>query len=288
MTDYLLDVIGFDKTRGSWTLTEHPFTDGLWADDNRITTHFDPNAFASSMFSVIHEGGHALFEMMQPRENYAHHIFMNKTMGMHESVSRFYENRLGRSRAFVHLIYPKTREIFPQAMEDVSEEELYEALNVVQPSLIRTEADEFTYTFHIMIRYELEKLIVNTDVKTEDLPGLWNRKYEEYLGIWPANDREGILQDVHWSEGFGYFFSYAIGNMYNAMYYNRMKEDLDVDTHVRSGDFGTINKWMADHVFKKADRKDSMTWIREITGRDFTPDDFLDYLEEKYSALYEL
>lgn len=288
MTDYLLDVIGFDKTRGSWTLTEHPFTDGLWADDNRITTHFDPNAFASSMFSVIHEGGHALFEMMQPRENYAHHIFMNKTMGMHESVSRFYENRLGRSRAFVHLIYPKTREIFPQAMEDVSEEELYEALNVVQPSLIRTEADEFTYTFHIMIRYELEKLIVNTDVKTEDLPGLWNRKYEEYFGIRPANDREGILQDVHWSEGFGYFFSYAIGNMYNAMYYNRMKEDLDVDTHVRSGDFGTINKWMADHVFKKADRKDSMTWIREITGRDFTPDDFLDYLEEKYSALYEL
>lgn len=139
-----------------------------------------------------------------------------------------------------------------------------------------------------MIRYELEKLIVNTDVKTEDLPGLWNRKYEEYLGIRPANDREGILQDVHWSEGFGYFFSYAIGNMYNAMYYNRMKEDLDVDTHVRSGDFGTINKWMADHVFKKADRKDSMTWIREITGRDFTPDDFLDYLEEKYSALYEL
>ena len=288
MTEYLLDVIGFDKTRGSWTLTEHPFTDGLWVDDNRITTHFDPNAFASSMFSVIHEGGHALFEMMQPRENYAHHIFMNKTMGMHESVSRFYENRLGRSRAFVHLIYPKTREIFPQVMEDVSEEELYEALNVVQPSLIRTEADEFTYTFHIMIRYELEKQIVNGGVEIADLPALWNRKYEEYLGIRPQNDRDGVLQDMHWASGFGYFPAYALGNMYNAMYYNRMQQDFDIEEAIAGGRLDRINDWMKEHVWKKADRQDPRPWIKEITGRDFTPDDFLDYLEKKYTEIYEL
>ena len=288
MADYIMKVIRYDLERGAIALTEHPFTSELGRDNIRITTHYHPDAFACSMYSVIHEGGHALFDQLQPGENYDHFIEDEKTMGMHESVSRFYENRIGRSREFVHLIYDKTKEIFPQVLYDVSEEELYRALNIVEPSMIRTEADEFTYTFHIIIRYEVEKALIRGEVSMEELPELWNRKYEEYLGIRPQNDREGILQDVHWTFGFGYFPCYAMGNMYNAMYYNRMKEEIDLPGAVASGDFETINGWMAENVFKKADRLTVAEWIRDITGREFTPDDFLDYLEEKYSAIYEL
>ena len=286
MARYLLELLGYDFTRGAFATTEHPFTDSLGRNDTRVTTHYHEDAFASSMYSIIHECGHALFDMLTPGSHRDHYINDLKTMGMHESVSRFYENRIGRSREFVHLIYPKTCEIFPQVMGDVSENELYEALNIVRPSLIRTEADEFTYTFHVIIRYELEKMIINGGAAIEDLPALWNGKYEEYLGIRPSNDREGILQDMHWSSGFGYFPCYAIGNMYNAMYYNRMKEEIDVPAAVAAGDFTTINGWMQEHVFAKADLLSPKEWLRDITGRDFTPEDFLDYLEEKYGGLY--
>ena len=286
MAEYLLKTIGFDFTRGAFTTTEHPFTDGLAKNDARVTTHYYPDMFYSSMFSIIHEGGHALFEQNQPMENYGHHISGLKTLGQHESVSRFYENRIGRSRGFIRLIFKKTQEIFPGVMQGVSENELYEAMNIVRPSLIRTEADEFTYTFHIIIRYELEKQIVNGSVNVDDLPEMWNDKYEEYLGIRPQNAREGILQDVHWASGFGYFPTYALGNMYNAMYYNRMAEDFDIEGTVGAGRFDVMNDWMREHIWKRADRTDAKTWIREITGRDFTPDDFLDYIGKKYSAIY--
>lgn len=289
MADYLLDLIGFDKERGAWTTTEHPFTDNIGKDDARVTTHFYPRAFLSSMFSIIHEGGHALFMQLQPREDYDHFINDTQTMGQHESVSRFYENRIGRSRSFISLIYPACREIFPQVFDDVSEREFYEAVNMVQPSLVRTEADEFTYTFHIIIRYELEKRIVDGGLAVDDqLPKVWNDMYEKYLGVRPANDREGILQDVHWASGFGYFPTYALGNMYNAMYYDRMKQDLDIDKTVGEGRFDLLNGWMKDHVFVSGNRLAPKDWIRDITGTSFTPDNFLDYLEKKYTALYEL
>lgn len=286
MAEFLLQTIGFDFKRGAFTTSEHPFTDGLAKDDCRVTTHYHEDMFASNIFSIIHEGGHALFEMNQPRENYAHHINGCKTLGQHESVSRFYENRIGRSRAFVHLIFKKCKEFFPTVFEDVSEKQFYEALNVVKPSFIRTEADEFTYTFHIMIRFEIEQMIVNGKVDIQSLPQIWNDKYEEYLGIRPSNDREGILQDVHWASGFGYFPTYSLGNMYNAMYYNRMKQEIDVEDCILHGDFGTINGWMKEYVWKYADRLNSKAWIQKITGREFTADDFLDYIEQKYGELY--
>ena len=288
MAQYLLEVMGYDFSRGAFTTTEHPFTDGLAKDDARVTTHYYPKMFASSMFSIIHEGGHALFEQLQPAANHEYYITGNKTMGMHESVSRFYENRIGRSEAFIHLIYPKVCEIFPNVMSDVSEKELYEAMNIVEPSLIRTEADEFTYTFHIIIRYELEKLIVNGEANIEEIKELWNKKYKEYLGVEPANDSEGVLQDVHWSSGFGYFPTYAIGNMYNAMYYKAMAKSFDIDEAVKSGDFAKINSWMRDNVFKKADVLSPKDWLKDITGETFSPKAFLEYLEQKYSTLYEL
>ena len=288
MARYLLDVLQYDLQRGAFTTTEHPFTDWMAPNDVRITTHYHEDAFASSMYSIIHETGHALFEMLQPKEDWEHFIDSGKTMAMHESVSRFYENRIGRSEAFVHRIYPGVCEIFPEVMRDVSERELYEALNVVQPSLIRTEADEFTYTFHIIIRYEIEKALVSGEASIDDVPRLWNEKYREYLGIEPENDRTGCLQDVHWSSGFGYFPTYAVGNMYNAMYYNRLKNELDLDQVVSSGDFAALNGWMAENIFRRANRLAPHEWIREITGRELTADDFLDYLETKYRDLYEI
>ena len=284
---YLLDTMGYDFTRGAFTTTEHPFTSDLSRDDIRVTTHYYPNAFASSMYSIIHEGGHALFGQMVPAAHHDHHIGGRMTMGMHESVSRFYENRIGRSREFINLIYPDAKRILG-VLDDVTPEEFYEAVNFVEPSLIRTEADEFTYTFHIIIRYEIEKMIVAGGAATVDLPEIWRKKYREYLGIEPASDRDGVLQDVHWTGGFGYFPTYALGNMYNAMYYNRMKSEIDVRSALPAGKFGEINGWMEKNVFAKANLLPAKEWIRDITGRDFTPVDFIDYLEEKYGELYAL
>ncbi|MBQ4417362.1 MAG: carboxypeptidase M32 [Butyrivibrio sp.] len=285
---YLLDVMRFDFSRGTFALSEHPFTEDVFQNDIRVTTHYYPDHFVSSMYSVIHEGGHALFAQLTPEVHYKHHISGEKTLGMHESVSRFYENLIGRSEAFIHLVYSRIKEIMPDVLHDVSERELYEAVNRVKPTLIRTDADEFTYTFHIIIRYEIEQDIIGKKIKIDDVPRLWADKYEEYLGIRPANDREGVLQDVHWTNGFGYFPAYALGNMYNAMYYAKMQKKYDVDSLVAEGHLDIVNDWMAKHVFKKADRMDAPDWIRDITGQEFSPKAFLDYLEEKYGALYGL
>ena len=287
-SNYILETIGFDFSRGCIATTEHPFTDTLSKDDTRVTTHYYLNQFVSNIFTIAHEGGHALFGQNQDDEDFNHYIDDSMTLGMHESVSRFYENILGRSKAFIHLIYPKFKEIFGDIFFDVSEEELYEAVNEVKPSLIRTEADELTYSLHIIIRYEIEKDIINNKVDLKDIKALWNKKYEEYLGVTPANDSEGILQDVHWSSGFGYFPTYALGNIYNAMYYNSMKEKLDVDKLIRENKMDVILKYMTENVFKDANKLDSKTWIKKITNKDIDSSYFLKYLEDKYVELYRL
>ena len=288
MVKWLLTQMRFNFERGAFTTSEHPFTAGMGRFDTRITTHYYPTNFLSAMYSTIHEGGHALFDQNQPQENHDHFIIGGKTMGMHESVSRFYENRIGRSESFIHFAYPKIREMLPGVLEGVSEREFYEAVNAVRPSLIRTEADEFTYTFHIIIRYEIEKALFEGKIRVEEIPELWNRKYKEYLGVCPESDAQGALQDIHWTSGFGYFPTYAVGNFYNAMYYNRMKNEVAVEESIREGNFEPVNTWMIRNVFAKADRLSPKEWIKEITGRAFTPVDFLDYLEKKYSEIYEL
>jgi len=283
---YLLELLQFDFKQGVFSVSEHPFTEMMGKGDTRVTSHFYPNLFLSNVYSVIHECGHALFEQLQPDEDHAEFLTDGKTMGMHESVSRFYENILGRSRGFIHLIYPKMCEIFPQVFRDVSEEELYEAVNYVEPSLIRTEADELTYTLHIIIRYELEKDMIGGKLTGKAITEAWNEKYKEYLGVMPENDREGVLQDIHWTDSFGYFPAYALGNFYNAMYYEKMKEELDVEKLLMQGEFAPINQWMKEHVFQKADRQNPSEWIEEITGKKLAADAFLTYLEQKYTKIY--
>lgn len=284
--EYLLDLMGFDRSRGTWSLSEHPFTEILSRDDVRITSHFVPGAFLSSFYSVMHECGHALFEQLQPRDDYDRFIEDRKTMGMHESVSRFYENVIGRSESFIHLIYPKLREIFPQVLYDVTETELYEAVNAVQPSLIRTDADELTYTLHVIIRFEIERALVSGALPPGELSAEWRRQYARVLGVTPENARDGLLQDNHWTRGFSYFPTYALGNLYNAMYVCRMRQDFDLDAAVAAGDFTIINRWMAEHVFLHANHLTADEWIRDITGRALTAEDFLTYLESKYRKLY--
>lgn len=285
-SEYLLKLNGYDFNRGCIATTEHPFTSDISEFDARVTTHYYENLFVSNIYSIIHEGGHAIFMQNERPEDHAHFINDYITNGMHESVSRFYENIIGRSKEYIHLIYPKFHELFIEEMGDVTEEELYEAVNIVEPSLIRTEADEVTYGLHIIIRYEMEKMICDGKIKLEDINKKWNELYKEYLGIEVPNDSEGVLQDVHWTSGFGYFPSYAIGNCYNAMYLKKLKEDLPFEEKILNGDLECIKEWLKEHVFKHANVLTPKERIKEITGKQLTPKDFLEYLNEKYSKIY--
>ena len=209
--DYLMEVMGLDRSHCGLGETEHPFTLEFNNKDVRITTNYDLHNVASSMYSVLHEGGHALYELEYTC------LAGGVSMGVHESQSRFYENLIGRSRPFVEAIYPKVQEFFPQQLGGVSAEQFYRAVNKAQPSLIRTEADELTYCLHVMVRYEIEKQLIGGTLEAKDVPAVWAKLYKEYLGIEVPNDRDGCLQDSHWSGGaFGYFPSYALGSAYGA------------------------------------------------------------------------
>ena len=284
---YLLEINGYNFNKGVLSTTEHPFTSCVARNDVRVTTHYFEENFLSNIYSVIHEGGHAIFMQNERECDHEHFINDNPTNGMHESVSRFYENIIGRSKEYVHLIYPKFKELFDE-FNDVSEQELYEAINIVEPSLIRTEADEVTYGLHIIIRYEIEKMICNNELKVDDVPAMWNKLYKEYLGVDVPNDAEGVLQDVHWTGGFGYFPSYAIGNCYNTMYLKRIEKELPFKELISKGDFAKINQWMKDVIFEHANVLTPKEWIKEITGESLSPKPFLEYLNNKYKEIYKL
>ena len=283
---YLLTLNGYNFAKGCLATTEHPFTNSIAKNDARVTTHYHENMFLSNIFSIIHEGGHAIFMQNERECDYDHFINDYPTNGMHESVSRFYENFIGRSKEYIHLIYPKFKETFNE-FDDVSEQELYEAVNIVEPSLIRTEADEVTYELHIIIRYEIEKMICNNEISVDDVPHIWNKLYKEYLGIDVPDDSQGVLQDVHWTGGFGYFPSYALGNCYNAMYIKRMEKEIPLKELIEKGDFQTINGWMKNNVFIHANVLTPKEWIKELTGESLSPKSFLEYLNNKYKSIYK-
>ncbi len=289
MSRYLLELEGLRSSALVLMTTEHPFTTNFGNRDVRVTTHYHEDSFISNVFTTLHEGGHALFMQNEPQEFFDQHCDNNMSNAMHETISRFYENLIGRSEAFVSYVAPKIRELSGGIFDDVSERELYEAVNVARPSLIRTEADELSYCLHIMIRYELEKAFINGEITVDDIPALWNAKYREYLGIDVPDDTRGCLQDVHWSGiSYGYFPSYALGNAYGAQILATMKKDFDVDAAVRAGELFKIRDWLTEHVFSIASLTTPDEWIRAITGEGLNPDYFLDYLEDKFTKLYEL
>ena len=210
-------------------------------------------------------------------------------MSMHESQSRLYENNFGRSRAFWKNLYAKVQEFFPEQLGEVSLEEFYGAINYSEPGLIRTAADELTYPFHIMIRYEIEKMLFENDIDVMELPKIWNQKYEEYLGVVPEKDSEGILQDVHWSGGMlGYFPSYALGSAIAAQLYHYMDKEMPLETYLEEGNLKPIQEFLKEHIHRFGESKTTQELLLETTGEAFNPDYYVEYLTKKYSDLYEL
>lgn len=284
---WLMKTIGLDLDHVGITTTEHPFTISFGSHfDERITTHYHEDDFSSSMFSVIHEGGHALYDTGS-RSEYAYTaIDGGVSMGIHESQSRFYENILGRSRAFAEYAFPKLCELFP-SVAGYTAEDFYRAINRVQPSLIRTEADEVTYCLHVMVRYELEKAVMAGELAVHDLPGEWNRLYKEYLGVDVPDDRRGVLQDSHWSGGnVGYFPSYALGSAYGAQFLQKMRETVDVDGCIARGDFAPVNDWNRENIWQHGSLYTPDALLRRVLGAEFDPNVYLDYLEGKVRDVY--
>ncbi|MBQ9301061.1 MAG: carboxypeptidase M32 [Clostridia bacterium] len=288
LSDYLMEVMKLDRAHVGIAETEHPFTTSFTKYDVRISTHYHEENFSYSMFSVIHEGGHALYDA-HPADNLAYTVLGGGvSMSIHESQSRFYENIIGRSRGYIRLIAPKLRELFPQ-LSGVDDEALYLAINKSTPSLIRTEADELTYCLHILIRYELEQQLFDGKLSVQDLPGAWNKLYKDCLGIEVPSDREGVLQDMHWSGGlFGYFPSYALGSAYGAQMLHVMKQTVDVEGALAKGDLAPINGWLEKNIWQYGGLYDPGELLAKALGAPFDPMYYVNYLKEKYSEIYHL
>ena len=289
LSRYLMDTIGLPRGYCTLAESEHPFTTGFNNKDVRITTHYHENAPTFSIYSVIHEGGHALYEL-GCGDQYNHTILTSGTsMGIHESQSRFYENLIGRSRAFIGHVFPKIKELFPEQLEGVDAEQFYRAVNKVQPSLIRTEADELTYCLHVMVRYEIEKQLIAGTLEIKEVPAEWNRLYKEYLGVDVPDDKHGCLQDSHWSGGMiGYFPSYALGSAYGPQMLSKMMEELgDVYADVAKGDISKVTGWLKEHIHQHACFYKLGELFENCCGK-FDAKYYTDYLTEKYTKLYNL
>jgi carboxypeptidase Taq len=288
--EIILAQLGYDyETRGRIDVSEHPFTTNFGNKDVRITTKYDPTDFRPAIFSMIHEGGHGIYEQNIPDKLLGTSLGSGASMGMHESQSRFYENTLGKSMEFWSFFYPRFQEAY-QELEGVDLISFYKTVNCVEPSLIRIDADELTYSLHIIIRYEMEKLLINSDVDIDDIPRLWNEKYKEYLGVEPENDADGILQDVHWSGGdFGYFPSYALGNLYGAQIFNKLKEEIpDWRQKITNGGFSSITKWLKENVHQYGATIKPAELIQKVTGEELNAKYFTGYLNDKFGKLYGL
>ena len=287
--DYLMEVMGLDRGHCGLGETEHPFTLEFNNKDVRITTNYDLHNVASSMYSVLHEGGHALYELnVDPKYDYTI-LAGGATTGLHESQSRLFENYVGRSRAFIHYLYPTLLELFPQQLNGVTEEEIYRAVNRAEPSLIRTEADELTYSLHIMVRYELEKALMQGTLTVADLPAAWNAKYKEYLGVDVPDDTHGCLQDIHWAMGdMGYFPSYALGSAYSAQAVDDLRKTMDLDAQWAEGNMQPLKDALRSRVWQHGRAKEPQWLVQSLCGGAFDAAHYTNYLKNKYTELYGL
>ena len=288
-SDYLMEVLGMDRSHSTIAETEHPYTTNFNNKDVRITTHYHEDNLVSSMYSVIHEGGHALYELGAD-DCYNYTVLSGGvSMSLHESQSRFYENIIGRSEPFIRAIFPKVKEFFPEQLEGVDTEQFYRAVNKAEPSLIRTEADELTYCLHVMVRYEIEKQLIGGTLEVKDVPAEWARLYKQYLGVDVPNDKEGCLQDSHWSGGMiGYFPSYALGSAYGVQMLRKMEEDLgDIWSDVEKGDLSKVTGWLKEKIHRHASFRKPGELFEPVCGK-FDAGVFTDYLTEKYTKLYNL
>ena len=284
----LMKYIKYDTKRGRLDTSAHPFTTTLGSHDVRITTRYLPDNLLSSIFSVIHECGHAFYEMAVSPELHLTRLADGASMGVHESQSRFWENVIGRSLPFWEGLFPILKKCFPGRFDSVKVNDFYKAVNAAKPSLIRVEADEVSYSLHVILRFELEQGLFSGAINARDLPKLWRSKMKEYLGIEPDTDTDGVLQDIHWSQGsFGYFPSYALGNLYGLQFFKKLKADIpDFEGLTAKGDFKPIHGWLSENIHKWGRRLEPAELLKKVTGESLSVEPFLSYIEGKYLGLY--
>lgn len=291
--DFSIDVlkkIGYDFEAGRQDLSEHPFTTSFAPEDVRVTTRVNEQDLASLLWSSIHEGGHALYEQGLPVNQYGLPLGEAASLAVHESQSRLWENCVGRGIQFWKYFYPVLQQRFSTQLNDVSIEQFYKGINKVQPSLVRTEADELTYHFHVLIRYEIEKALISKELNPADLAAAWNDKYRQYLGVVPPDDKQGVLQDVHWAHGsFGYFPTYSLGSFYAAQYYVQAKKEITgLETQLAQGECNSLLQWLREkiHVHGRKYRSDEL--CRMVTGQGLNFNAFMDYAQHKYHDVYSI
>lgn len=282
--------LGFDFSQGRLDVTAHPFCTGIGPGDCRITTRYNPRYFSEAFFGVLHETGHALYEMHLPAEHAGTPLGTACSLGIHESQSRLWENQVGRDRPFWEHFFPRLQQTFPHALADISLETFYFAINEVRPSLIRVEADEVTYNLHIVLRFELETEMLTGILQVADLPGAWSEKMQQYLGLTPPDDTQGCLQDIHWSfGGIGYFPTYTLGNLYAAQFMAAAKAqlgDAELMRDFRNGQFRRLREWLIDHIHRHGQRYRAQELCQRATGEPLRTEPLLTYLREKYEPLY--
>jgi carboxypeptidase Taq len=280
----VLKLLGMPEQTFRMDVSTHPFTTSMSAEDVRITTRYEGKDFKESLFSTIHESGHAIYELqVDPSLDYTP-LGRGSSLGIHESQSRFWENFVGRSREFTKLVYPILKTNLP-FVSGYSEDEAYRYFNAVKPSPIRVDADELTYNFHIVLRYEVEKKLIGGELEVAEVPSLWNDLMEKYVGIRPKNDAEGVLQDVHWSGGMlGYFPTYSLGNVIAGMFFNRIQKEINPKDAVGKGELGRIKAWLKDKLHRYGATYSPKELQRMLFGEEYNPEWLVSYLEQKYTA----
>jgi carboxypeptidase Taq len=288
VTMRLLRDLGFDFERGRQDRSAHPFTGGASRLDVRVTTRIFENNPLSAIFSTIHEAGHGLYEQGFDQAHYRTALAAAPSMGIHESQSRLWENQIGRSKAFWEHYLPAVKTVFPKQLSGVSLEEFYAAVNIVEPSLVRVDADEVTYNLHILVRFEIELALVSGDLPTADLPTVWREKMRSYLGVVPPTDADGCLQDIHWAWGsVGYFPTYTLGNLWSAQIMNAyQKHRPQVWDDVRAGTFAPLLGWLRENIHGKGYLRSAKETVEAATGEPLKVVPFLSYLRSKYRELY--
>lgn len=286
----VLERLGYDLTRGRQDKSVHPFTTSFSINDVRITTRVDEHFLPTALFGTLHECGHALYEQGISQALERTPLASGASLGIHESQSRLWENLVGRSRGFWSFFFPRLQHLFPEHLSAVSLEEFYGAINRVEPSLIRVEADEVTYNLHVLVRFELEVSLLEESIRLDELPSAWNAKMEEYLGVVPPNDAQGLLQDVHWSNGLiGYFPTYSLGNLISVQLFDTAKRwDTSLAEKISQGEFGTLLGWLRDNIHCHGKKFRPGELVERATGQPLQSHPYLTYLRSKYSEIYEL
>ncbi|MBW8011085.1 MAG: carboxypeptidase M32 [Chloroflexi bacterium] len=281
---------GYDLNRGRQDKVTHPFATNLGYGDQRITVRFGEDFFNPYIFGALHEAGHAMYEQGIGEELARSPLYGGASLAVHESQSRMWENLVGRSRQFWSYYFPRLQEVFPSQLGNLSSEEFYIGINQVKPSLIRVEADEATYNLHIMLRLEIEIAMLEGSLEVKDLPEVWNSRMQEYLGITPPDDAQGVLQDVHWSMGYlGYFSTYALGNLISVQLWEKIQEDIpDLYDKIENADFAALLSWLRDKIHRHGAKFEPQELIQRITGSKINGGPYLKYLKDKFTEIYKL